>query len=317
MIVDFEKRRKKLDDEIARIDTMEEEWAEKELLQNSLLQSRRELMQEYYNNLTAYEIVQLARRANRAKFIDYQQALFPDFMELSGDRYFGDDHSIVGGIATFHGRTVTIIGQNKGKDLKENIKANFGMSNPEGYRKSLRLMKQAEKFGRPILCFVDTPGAYPGIGAEERGQSEAIARNLMEMSTLKVPVITIVIGEGGSGGALALSVANRILMLEYAVYSILSPEGFASILWKDKGGSKVAEASELMKLTAGDLHDFGFVDRILPEDADCYEGDFSSVYAALDRMLEEELVTLSAMDGEALRKERYEKFRTIDASFVD
>ena len=211
--------------------------------------------------ITAWDRVTLAREIERPKALDYIENIFDDFMELHGDRNFGDDKSIIGGIAYLDAMPVTIIGEQKGKNARENIERNFGMPNPEGYRKALRLMKQAEKFGRPIITFIDTPGAYPGIGAEERGQGEAIARNMLEMSQLKVPIICIVIGEGSSGGALAIAVGDRIIMLENAVYSILSPEGFASILYKD--ASKAKEAAENMKITAKDLKNLNIIDKII------------------------------------------------------
>lgn len=212
---------------------------------------------------TAWDRVLLARKTDRPKALDYINSIFEDFIELHGDRNFADDKAIVGGIATFEGRPVTVIGEQKGKKAKENLERNFGMPNPEGYRKALRLMKQAEKFNRPIITFIDTPGAYPGMGAEERGQGEAIARNMYEMSKLRVPIICIVIGEGSSGGALAIAVGDKIVMLENAIYSILSPEGFASILYKD--ASKAKEAAEDMKATAEDLKKFGIIDKIIKE----------------------------------------------------
>ena len=202
------------------------------------------------------------RKKDRPVGTDYIDALFTDFMEFHGDRYFKDDHAIVGGIAYFHGIPVTVIAQAKGKTTKENLDRNFSMPSPDGYRKALRLMKQAEKFGRPVICFVDTPGAFCGLEAEERGQGEAIARNLFELSGLKVPVLSVVIGEGGSGGALAMAVADEVWMLENAIYSVLSPEGFASILWKDS--KRASEAAEVMKLTAGDLKRLGIIEQVIP-----------------------------------------------------
>ncbi len=207
--------------------------------------------------------MELARHRERPTIRDYIPLIFDEYIELHGDRQYADDHAITGGLALFEGRPVTVIGHVKGKNTKENIDANFGMAHPEGYRKALRLMKQAEKFGRPVLCFVDTSGAYCGIGAEERGQGEAIARNLMEMMALPVPVVTVVTGEGGSGGALGLAVANRVYMLENAVYSVISPKGFASILWKD--AAREAEAADMLKMTAQDLLGFGVIDDIIPE----------------------------------------------------
>jgi acetyl-CoA carboxylase carboxyl transferase subunit alpha len=213
--------------------------------------------------LSAWDRVLLARHQKRPKAMDFIRYLAPDFIELHGDRLYGDDLSIVGGIGTIEGNIFTIIAQQKGSSTEENISRNFAMSHPEGYRKALRLMKQAEKFNRPILTIIDTPGAYPGIGAEERGQGQAIAANLFEMSNLTVPIIAVVIGEGGSGGALALGFANKVLMLENSIYSILSPEGYASIIWKD--ASRAEEASEVMKLTAFDLKDFQIIDDIIKE----------------------------------------------------
>jgi len=221
------------------------------------------MQKEAYKNLTSWDKVSIARLVERPTALDYIERVFKDFIELHGDRYFGDDPAIVGGIADFKRTPVTIIGIQKGKNTKENIMRNFGMPNAEGYRKALRLMKQAEKFKRPVICFIDTPGAFCGVGAEERGQGEAIARNLMEMSSLKVPIISIVIGEGGSGGALAMAVADEVWMLEHAIYSILSPEGFASILYKDASKAKVA--AEDMKITSEHLLNFGIIDRIIKE----------------------------------------------------
>ena len=215
------------------------------------------------NSLTAAERVNIARHPQRPNISDYIGTLFTDFFEQKGDRLCGEDAAILGGVALYHGRPVTVIGTRKGKTLEENLKCNFGMPNPEGYRKALRLMKQAEKFGRPVICFIDTSGACCGIGAEERGQGQAIAENLMELSTLCVPVISILIGEGGSGGALALAVADRVWMLDNAVYSVISPEGCASILWKD--AKKAEEAAASLKLTAADARELGVVERILSE----------------------------------------------------
>lgn len=218
---------------------------------------------EAIENLSAMDKLTLSRMIERPTALDYIEKIFDGFIELHGDRRFRDDPSIVGGIARLRNLSVTVIGQQKGRNTKENVKRNFGMPNPEGFRKALRLMKQAEKFHRPVICFIDTPGADPGIGAEERGQGEAIARNLMKMVDLRTPVISIVIGEGGSGGALALSVADEIWMLEHSVYSVLSPEGFASILWKD--ASRAKEAAQIMKITAQDLQELKIIDKILPE----------------------------------------------------
>ena len=208
-------------------------------------------------------ILKEARDQGRLTALDFAQGIFDDFIELHGDRNFRDDGAIIGGIGRLNGQVVTVVGIQKGRNLQDNLNRNFGQPHPEGYRKALRLMKQAEKFGRPVVTFINTAGAYPGVGAEERGQGEAIARNLMEMSDLKVPIIAIIIGEGGSGGALALAVADKVWMLENTIYSILSPEGFATILWKD--GSRSEEAAELMKITSGELLNMGIVDKVIPE----------------------------------------------------
>ena len=230
---------------------------------NTLEEKLTELQESAYKDLLPLDKLTLSRMLERPTALDYIERIFDSFIELHGDRLYKDDPCIVGGIAKLNGMPVTIIGQQKGRNMKENVKRNFGMPNPDGYRKALRLMKQAEKFKRPVICFVDTPGAFPGIEAEERGQGEAIARNLMEMAILKTPVISIVIGEGGSGGALALSIGDEIWMLEHSVYSVLSPEGFASILWKD--GSRVKEAAAIMKITAQDIKEFGIVDKVIQE----------------------------------------------------
>ena len=258
---------------------------------------------------TAAERVALARHPQRPNITDYIDGLFTDFFEQRGDRACREDPAILGGIALFHGRPVTVIGTRKGKTLEENLRCNFGMPGPEGYRKALRLMKQAEKFRRPIFTFIDTAGAYPGLEAEEHGQGEAIARNLMEMSGLTVPVIAVVTGEGSSGGALALGVANRILMLENAVYSVLSPEGFASILWKDS--SRSGEACEIMKLTAQDLYKDGIVEEIIPEPVGGAQRSHAALFAALDTALKDHLTALCKMSGKALADQRYKKFRQI------
>lgn len=258
---------------------------------------------------TAWEHVQLSRKADRPTAMDYIGVLFDDFMELHGDRYFGDDGAVVGGIATFHGRAVTVIGQQKGKTTKENISRNFGMPSPEGYRKALRLMKQAETFGRPVICFVDTPGAFCGIEAEERGQGEAIARNLFALSDLKVPVLSIVIGEGGSGGALAMAVANEVWMLENAVYSVLSPEGFASILWKDSKRAK--EAAGVMKITAGDLLKLGIIEQVIPEREPANGNNLEEIAWNLEERIYRFLEEYGKRSPKELQDQRYIKFRGI------
>lgn len=258
---------------------------------------------------SAWEKVCIARDGNRAKTTDYIENIFTDFIEFHGDRRFADDKSIVGGIAKLNEISVTVIGQQKGKNTKENIERNFGMTNPEGYRKALRLMKQAEKFERPIITFIDTPGAYPGIGAEERGQGEAIAVNICEMSNLKVPIIAVIIGEGASGGALALGVGDRVIMLENAVYSILSPEGFATILYKD--ASRNIEAAEKMKITARELKELEIIDEIIEEPEDGIKEDSTEIFEKLKRRLIDNLDELLKLGKEELIQNRYNKFRKI------
>lgn len=248
-------------------------------------------------------ILKEARDQGRLTALDFAQGIFDDFIELHGDRNFRDDGAIIGGIGRLNSQAVTVVGIQKGKNLQDNLNRNFGQPHPEGYRKALRLMKQAEKFGRPVVTFINTAGAYPGVGAEERGQGEAIARNLMEMSDLKVPIIAIIIGEGGSGGALALAVADKVWMLENTIYSILSPEGFATILWKD--GSRSEEAAELMKITSGELLNMGIVDKVIPE-----RGYFTSeIIEAIKTAIVDELAELSQLSTEDLLEARYQRFR--------
>jgi len=268
-----------------------------------------EMKADLIRNLSPMDKLTLSRLVERPTTLDYIQKIFDGFIELHGDRNFGDDPSIVGGIARLGDLPVTIIGQQKGRDINENVKRNFGMPKPEGFRKALRLMKQAEKFQRPVICFVDTPGADPGAGAEERGQGEAIARNLMDMINLRVPVISIVIGEGGSGGALALSVADEIWMLEHSVYAILSPEGFASILWKD--AKRAQEAAQKMKITAQDLLALGLIDKIIPEPPGGAHHDPDKMAASIrDCLLQVPFKSMIAQ-GEELTGRRYEKYRQI------
>ena len=249
------------------------------------------------------KIVREAREQSRLTALDFANGIFDEFIELHGDRSFRDDGAVIGGIGWLGEQAVTVLGIQKGKSLHDNLKRNFGQPHPEGYRKALRLMKQAEKFGRPVVTFINTAGAYPGVGAEERGQGEAIARNLMEMSDLKVPIIAIIIGEGGSGGALALAVADRVWMLENSIYAVLSPEGFASILWKD--GSRAMEAAELMKITSHELLEMGIVDKVISE------AGLSSkeLQAHLKNELRAELDRLQSLALEQLLEERYQRFR--------
>lgn len=263
-------------------------------------------------DITPHDKVFLARHPKRPKIDDYINELFDDVFIQRGDMLGKEDKSIFGGIATFHGVPVTVFGHRKGRDLKENMEFNFGMPEPEGYRKALRMMKQAEKFGRPIITFIDTPGAYPGLDAEAHGQSQAISHNLAEMSALKVPVIAIVTGEGSSGGALAIGVANSVYMLENAVYSVLSPEGFATILWKDS--TRADEACELMKLTAQDLYEYGVIDGIIREPLGGAHHNPSLVMRDIDEVIVKELRRFRGMTGHDIAKDRYEKFRNIDKS---
>ena len=261
-----------------------------------------------HNHLAgAWDRVLLSRMNDRPVGSDYIQALFTDFVEFHGDRYYGDDKAIIGGVARFHGIPVTVIAQAKGTNTKENIERNFGMPSPEGYRKALRLMKQAEKFQRPVICFVDTPGAFCGLEAEERGQGEAIARNLYEMSSLKVPVLSMIIGEGGSGGALAMAVADEVWMLENSIYSILSPEGFASILWKDS--TKAKEAAEVMRLTAEDLYHMGIVEKVFPEPTHFTVQNLKQMTQMLAREMERFLRDYGDLTQEELSAHRYNRFR--------
>ena len=275
----------------------------KECAQDLVVDGRKE------EKLTAWQRVELSRRKDRPVGSDYIDALFTDFVEFHGDRYFADDKAIIGGVARFHGMPVTVIAQAKGRNTKENIERNFGMPKPEGYRKALRLMKQAEKFARPVICLVDTPGAFCGLEAEERGQGEAIARNIYEMSGLKVPVVSIIIGEGGSGGALAMATADEVWMLENSIYSILSPEGFASILWKDS--SKAKEAAEVMKLTAENLKSQGIVERVFAEPQTYTVQNMDSVIMQINEAIEEFLMKYGSMSEQELIRHRYERFRNM------
>ncbi len=267
-----------------------------------------ELRAEIYSSLTPFQRVQVARHPRRPYALDYINTVFTDFIELHGDRLFRDDPAIVGGTARLHGRAVVLIGQQKGRDTKENLRRNFGMPHPEGYRKALRLMKLGERFRLPVITLIDTPGAYPGLGAEERGQAEAIARNLEVMATLRTPIVAMVIGEGGSGGALALGVADRVLMLENSIYSVISPEGCAAILWKDS--SQRERAAEALKLTAPDLLALGVIDEIVPEPAGGAHADPDGAGAALGEALTRhvaELDTLAVGDLVARRRDKFLK----------
>jgi acetyl-CoA carboxylase carboxyl transferase subunit alpha len=273
-----------------------------------------ELQQEIFADLTPWQKVLLSRHPGRPYTLDYLERLVTGFVELHGDRCFGDDPAIVGGMGSFEGASVVCIGHQKGRTTKENVNRNFGMPKPEGYRKALRLMELGGRFGKPIVCFVDTTGAYPGVDAEERGQAQAIAKNLEVMSRLPVPIICAVIGEGGSGGALALGVADRILMLEYATYSVISPEGCASILWRDD--DKKAEAAAAMKMTAPDLERLGIVDEVIPEAPGGAHRDFDLTARNLGGALQRHLGELAGLSPEQLRTQRYDKFRQVGA-FVE
>lgn len=272
------------------------------------------IQKEIFSNLTGWQITQLARHIDRPRTSHYLQTIFENFIELHGDRAYGDDPAIIGGISKFNGRSVVCIGHQKGADAKEMVYRNFGMPHPEGYRKALRLMKMAEDFQKPIITLIDTPGAFPGVGAEERGQAEAIARNLRSMVALRTPILTLVIGEGGSGGALAIGIGDRILMLEYSIYSVISPEGCAAILWKD--GKKGEVAADSLRLTARDLHQLGVIDEIIPEPLGGAHRDPKAMSEILREAVERHLKEIEKMDIDELLKLRYEKFRKM-GTFIE
>ncbi len=265
------------------------------------------MREEIFSNLTRWQTAQVARHINRPFTMDYLNLIFTDFVELHGDRLFGDDHAIVAGLAKLDGEPVMVMGHQKGRDTKEKVYRNFGMPNPEGYRKALRLMEMAERFNLPIITFVDTPGAFPGIGAEERGQAEAIARNLREMARFKVPIIVVVTGEGGSGGALAIAVGDRVLMLEFSVYAVISPEGCAAILWSD--GTKGAQAAEALKLTGEDIKELEVIDEIVKEPLGGAHRDHAAMAKTLHEALARNLRELRHIPAEELIEQRYQKFR--------
>ena len=291
----IEELRKVQDDSSVNIES------EIELLQSKL----QELTKEIYEKLGAWEISQVARHQQRPRTLDYIANLFTDFVELHGDRHFADDKSIIGGLAKFGEQSIMVIGHQKGRDTKENLERNFGMPRPEGYRKALRLMLLAEKFNIPIITFVDTPGAYPGIGAEERGQSEAIGKNLYEMANLSVPIICTVIGEGGSGGALAIAVGDQINMLQYSIYSVISPEGCASILWKD--ATKANQAAEILGITADRLKSLGLIDSIISEPLGGSHSNHEEMMTKMKRGLKDHLKKLKEMDKTQLLERRFER----------
>jgi acetyl-CoA carboxylase carboxyl transferase subunit alpha len=291
---------------------------ERERSIESLRKRADEIRAELYANLTPWQRVLVARHSARPSTLDYVERLFTNFDELHGDRRFADDHAIVGGLAEYKGEPVAVIGHQKGRDTKQKIFRNFGYARPEGYRKALRVMKLAEKFSRPIVVFIDTPAAYPGVESEERGVAEAIAFNLREMITLEVPIVVIICGEGGSGGALGIAVGDRVLMQEYAVYSVIPPEGCAAILWRD--ANRKVEAAAALKITAPDLLNLGLIDAIVPEPPGGAHNDYDRATALVDQALSQSLAALSAMTSEARLAARYDKFRRMGAegtAFID
>ena len=306
--LEFEKPLLELENRIAELRASEEPLEARDEIAKLEERLARQ-QQRVYAGLNAWQRAQIARHPKRPHTLDLVNLLLEDWVELHGDRVFGDDKAIVGGLATFDGEPVVLIGHQKGRDTRENIARNFGMPHPEGYRKALRLMQLAGKFGKPIITFIDTPGAYPGLGAEERGQAEAIARNLREMAGLPTPVICVVTGEGGSGGALAIGVGNRVLMLEYAIYSVISPEGCAAILWGD--AAKAPEAAELMRVTAPDLLKLGVIDAIVPEPIGGAHRNWDATAASLRAALRDQLWQLKSKSEAELLEERHEKFRRI------
>ena len=308
-VLDFEQPLLELEGRIAELQAADDPSRRDEL--HRLQERLDRLRHKTFTSLTAWQTVQLARHPKRPHTRDFCRLLFDDFIELHGDRVYGDDPAIVGGLARFEGRSVVVIGHKKGRETREKIARNFGMPHPEGYRKALRLMQLAEKFTKPVIAFIDTPGAYPGIGAEERGQAEAIARNLRQMAALRTPIIAVVTGEGGSGGALAIGMGNRVLMLQYAIYSVISPEGCAAILWGD--AAKAAEAADIMKITAPDLVRLGIVDAIAAEPPGGAHRDWEGTAASLRAALAEHLADLVTKPADRLVSERYEKFRRIGA----
>jgi len=306
--LEFEKPILELENRIATLRAAEDGTAAREEIAK-LEERLRRTQHRVYGNLTAWQRAQIARHPKRPHALDFFRLLLDDFVELHGDRVYGDDMAIVGGLAVFEGAPVVVLGHQKGRDTRENIARNFGMPHPEGYRKALRLMQLAAKFAKPIVTFIDTPGAFPGLGAEERGQAEAIARNLREMAGLRTPVIAVVTGEGGSGGALAIGVANRVLMLEHAIYSVISPEGCAAILWGD--AAKAPEAASLMRVTAPDLAKLGVIDAVVPEPVGGAHRNWEECAANLRTALRQHLADLRSRSGDALVQDRFDKFRRI------
>jgi acetyl-CoA carboxylase carboxyl transferase subunit alpha len=309
--LEFEKPLKELEE---RLEKLRKSGSERKALPRliRMLQSRlTKTEQEIFGNLTPWQQTQIARHPQRPSILDYMKHMCEDFLELHGDRTFGDDKAVVGGFATFRGRSICVIGHVKGQSFKERVKRNFGMANPEGYRKALRLMQLGEKFKRPVVTFIDTPGAYPGIGAEERGQARAIARNLFAMSRLRVPIVAIIAGEGGSGGALALGVADRIVMLEHSIYSVISPEGCAAILWED--ATKTQAAAAALKMTGAELLKLGIADEVVPEPLGGAHRDVEDTSQSLAQTLHTQLNQLLTTSTEQLLANRYEKFRQMAA----
>ncbi|MGP4075720.1 acetyl-CoA carboxylase carboxyl transferase subunit alpha [Halobacillus sp. K22] len=316
-ILEFEKPVIELREKIAELRRMTEN-SEMDLSEEILtLEKRLEKLEvDVYDRMQPWDRVQMARHPERPTTLDYIDHIFSDFLELHGDRLYGDDAALVAGIAKFHGSPVTVIGHQRGKDTKENIRRNFGMPHPEGYRKALRLMKQADKFKRPIITFIDTKGAYPGKAAEERGQSEAIARNLMEMAGFNVPIICIVIGEGGSGGALGLGIGDRIYMLENSTYSVISPEGASSILWKDAGLAQ--QAAESMKITSYDLKELNVIDEVIPEVRGGAHRDVEYQAKEIEKVIKSSLEELLSLENSQLLEERFNKYKSIgDYALLD
>jgi acetyl-CoA carboxylase carboxyl transferase subunit alpha len=312
--LDFEKPIAEIDKKIAELRTFSYQPKPKVAEEIAGLEKQRQkVLAKVYSNLTRWQRTQLSRHFNRPTFLEYVERLFTDFVEFHGDRKFGDDPAIVGGVANFQGLPVIVVGQQKGRTVKEKVSRNFGMPNPEGYRKALRLMKMAEQFEKPLITMIDTPGAYPGQGAEERGQALAIAEDLQAMATLRTPILSVVIGEGGSGGALALGVADRLLMLENATYSVISPEGCAAILWKSEGEKE--KAAEALKGTAADLHELGIIDEVLAEPLGGAHRDVEAMARILSQSLSRHLKELQTFSVEELLNRRYEKYRRMGQVF--
>jgi len=310
--LDFEKPIAELENKIAELKKYSAEQKQDLSVEIKTLTEKCEKLKiEIFSNLTAWQKVQIARHPNRPRTLEFINLVMTDFVELHGDRHFADDKAIISGFAKFNGEPVAIVGHQKGSNTDENMLRNFGMPNPEGYRKALRIFKLAEKFNRPIITFIDTPGAYPGIGAEERGQSEAIAKNLFEMSRLKIPIIVCVIGEGGSGGALAISVGDRILMLENAIYSVISPEGCSAILFKNAASEKISEVAESLKLTAQDLKKYEIIDEIVKEPLGGSHRNAEETAETVSTSIKKHLSELEKLPTEKLLEERYEKYRKI------